>query len=133
MDDKPEAEFIASHKAESWEEAKVQINEIFAQAMKNADVGTVSFSDSPSFRVRPIVSAIETGYYRIPAWNAVTRIHMTVQVLDAAGQVADELFLLDSVSFDAVGGKVTVKGRLGLVAQSLGDMLGDYLEERVEK
>lgn len=132
VDGKAEAEYTAGfdqEKKAAWEGDKQNIHKVFAEYVVDASGEGVRLDDAATCRLRPIVREVESGYYRIPAWNAVTKIFMTVEITDSSGQVADEVFCSDGAAFDAVFNP-TVGGRLGSVAKSLGKMVGNYLAER---
>jgi hypothetical protein len=135
VDGDPEADYVADLDAEErydWQRDKQRIEEIFVEVARLAageEIEIVEGDAEAPFEVRPVIGEIETGYYRIPAWNAVTRILMTVEILDRKGQVRDVLELGDGAAFDALANP-TVGGRLGSVAKSLGRMVGEYLRER---
>jgi len=138
VDGVPEADYVAELDAEAkaeWDNDKGQrLYQVMLEAAQDAAGGgleiTAEGSGRESFRIRPVVTEIESGYYRIPAWNAVTRIFITFEILDSDGTVADELYGHDAEAFDAMFNP-TISGRMGSVAKSLGRMLGDYLKVRV--
>jgi len=132
VDGKTEAEYTADFDAEkkaAWEEDKQNVYKVFAEYVADASGNGIRIDETAACRLRLIVREMDSGYYRIPAWNAVTKIFMTVELTDPSGEVADEVFCSDGAAFDAVFNP-TVGGRLGSVAKSLGKMVGDYLAER---
>src|SRR6185436_3871044 len=81
VDEKPEKEFLAGKNAESlasWAADKKAVDEVFRKTVieEAGRAGiTVRHPGSAAYcAIRPTIKWVETGYYRIPAWNAVTRI-----------------------------------------------------------
>ena len=72
---------------------------------------------------------IDTGYYRIPAWNAVSRVNYNVSITDRSGKRIDQVEAVHGIPFDAILAPST-SGRLQKVAAMLGDSVGEYVVER---
>ena len=136
VDDLEENQFKAQKKPdqiESWEADKNGIKEKFGNALKViAARGGISFSDQPAghYIIRPAVRMIDTGYYRIPAVDAVTRMHMKVIILDPNGATVDETALHGSIPFDMLTAAST-GGRLRDLADNLGGKYARYLKKRI--
>jgi hypothetical protein len=116
-----------------WEDDKEAIKSRFATSLTETAVPAgLTISDSSSgqhYRIRPVVTKIDTGYYRIPAWSAVTRIYMHITILDPAGKTVDETDAQGSKTFDAMLAP-DAGGRLRSSATELGEKYGRYLEKR---
>lgn len=139
IDDKPEADYYAAsddaEKEANWREIKANVWNEFATSLIGELRGdsvkvAVAGEGEAQFAIASTVSRVDSGYYRIPAWNAVTRIYMTVQIRDASGQVLDEIKTHDSASYDLIANP-TINGRMKTVARALGDAVAGYLAERV--
>ena len=145
VDDKPEAEFVAGQdeKADKWELIKANIQERFSTKLAaELAVGgvagvagaTVGVAEAAStvwgpFSIEPSIDQIETGYYRIPAWNALARIYMTLRIVGAGGQVVDEIRLMDRKGFDAMFAS-TANIRLTNVADALAAAVAEHIIAR---
>ena len=136
VDGKSEAAYKAGIGQESfadWDEDKHWIAKYFNDNVKNSagsDGILVSPGDrSAPFVIVPTVSMIDTGYYRIPAWNAVSRVNYRVRILDRSGKRIDELEAVHGIPFDAIFAPST-SGRLQNVAERLGEAVGEYVVER---
>ena len=135
VDGKSEAEYIAKKSPKTikgWEYDKSSLNEAFQKSLREraAKAGiTIVTGGTTLFSIRPIVSWIETGYYRLPAWNAVSRIKMNVAIVDAKGSVQEEIIIEDRIAFDAIMAPDS-GGRLRGVARMLGKKFADYLKSR---
>lgn len=118
---------------QQWDEDKEAIKSRFATTLGEsaAKVGlTISESGAGQrYTIRSVISKIDTGYYRIPAWNAVTRIYMHITVLDPAGKTLDETDVQGSKSFDAIIAP-DAGGRLRSCANEIGEKYARYLEKR---
>jgi hypothetical protein len=136
VDDLDESQFKAQKnpdQIESWEADKIAIKERFTNGFKAvvARAG-ITISDQPTghYVIRPTVSVIDTGYYRIPAWAAITRLHIKIVILDPNGAIVDETAVHGSKNFDALTAAST-GGRLRDVADDLGGKYARYLKKRV--
>jgi hypothetical protein len=118
---------------QEWEADKDAIKSRFSTSLTEAAAKAgLTISDSAAgqhYTIRPVITKIDTGYYRIPAWNAVTRIYMHITVLDTAGKAIDETDAQGSKSFDAMLAPDS-GGRLRTSATELGEKYGRYLEKR---
>lgn len=116
-----------------WDEDKYWIAKYFTDNVKStagSEGVSVSQNDrSAPFVIVPTVSMIDTGYYRIPAWNAVSRVNYRVRILDRSGKRIDELEAVHGIPFDAMFAPST-SGRLQNVAEALGEAVGEYVVER---
>lgn len=133
VDGRTEQEYLSELDAEEqvdWSEDKQRIQSVIEESAAEEGEGVLHFFDSAPFRIRPIIRKIESGYYRIPAWSAVTKVFVTFEITDAEGQVADVIQCNDSVAFE-VFANPTVSGRLESAARAIGDLLAEYLESRV--
>lgn len=136
VDDLNEEQFKSQKKPdqiESWEADKTAIKAKFANGFKAvATRGGITFSDQPAthYIIRPKVTTIDTGYYRIPVVEAITRIHMQIVILDPNGAMVDETAVHGSKPFDMLTA-ASVGGRLRDVADDLGGKYGRYLKKRV--
>jgi len=136
VDDLKEEDFKAKknqNAVRQWEEDKDAIKSRFAASLaeKAKDAGlTISETTAGEhYTIRPAVTKIDTGYYRIPAWNAVTRVYLHVTVIDSAGKTVDETDVQGSKSFDAIAAPDS-GGRLRNSASEAGEKYGRYLERR---
>ncbi|HZN40523.1 MAG TPA: hypothetical protein VFD82_17090 [Planctomycetota bacterium] len=150
VDDKPEADFIASRKsgeeADKWGVIKANIQDRFSKKLSaelaiagvaGAAGATVGVAEAAAgagsaFSIEPSIETIETGYYRIPAWNAVARIYMTLRIVGPGGQVVDEIRLMDRKGFDAIAAS-TANIRLTNVADALAAAVAEHIVERANK
>jgi hypothetical protein len=118
---------------QQWDDDKEAIKSRFATTLaESAAKASLLISDSAAgqrYTIRPVISKIDTGYYRIPAWNAVTRIYMHISVIDLAGKTVDETDVQGSKSFDAIAAP-DAGGRLRSSANEIGDKYARYLEKR---
>lgn len=136
VDDLKEEDFKAKKDQNSlrqWEEDKDAIKSRFATTLtETAAKAGLTISPSPAaqgYTIRPVVTKIDTGYYRIPAWNAVTRVYMHLTVVDATGKTVDETDVEGSKSFDAIAAPDS-GSRLRSSAAEAGEKYGKYLEKR---
>jgi hypothetical protein len=135
VDGKPEAQFLArkSDETDKWEQIKVNTNSVFRENfetyLRSHHIRAVTQSEPSDFHVRPTVGQMETGYYRIPAWNAVARIFMNVKVVDPAGQVVEEFEIMQEAGFDAITASTT-NIRLSQAARRLGSLTAGHLVKR---
>jgi hypothetical protein len=149
VDDTPEADFIAgktSDESDKWEVIKANIQNRFSTMLAaelamggvagtpgaTAGVAEAAAGAGGAFSIEPSIDQIETGYYRIPAWNAVARIYMTLRIVGAGGQVVDELRLMDRKGFDAISAS-TANIRLTNVADALAAAVAGHIIERANK
>lgn len=134
VDNKPEAEFLAKKTADqkkSWEADKTAIQRLFRQSLRErtGDAGISLGGTTAPFTLRATISSIETGYYRMPAFMAISRVNVHVQILDASGGVVDEILLEHGVPFDVVT-YPSSGGRLRVGAKWAGIYAADYLKDR---
>ncbi len=136
VDDLKEEDFKAKkepNQLRQWGEDKDAIKSRFATSLKEtAAHAGLTISESAGglqYTIRPVVTKIDTGYYRIPAWNAVTRVYMHITVLDPAGKTVDETDAKGSKLFDAIAAP-DAGGRLRSSASEAGEKYGSYLEKR---
>lgn len=132
VDGKTEAEHVAALKADgtSWAADKAAIQANFRSAIAaRAASKSLSLGDAGAYVLKPTVKTIETGYYRIPAWNAVSRIQLHLQIVDSGGQVLDEIRIEPSIPWDIFN--PATGGRLRSAAVRMGTWAADYLVKRV--
>jgi hypothetical protein len=136
VDDLKEEDFKAKkepNQVRQWEEDKDAVKSRFATSLKKTVAQSgLTISDSAAgqhYTIRPVVTKIDTGYYRIPAWNAVTRVYVHITVLDPADKAVDETEAQGSKMFDAIAAPDT-GGRLRSSASEAGEKYGQYLEKR---
>ena len=134
VDDMSEEAFLArkEDEREKWETIKDNIRASYDAGLKQKlQSAGIQVDANAAYTIRSFTSKIDTGYYRIPAWNAVSRPNIQIEIKDASGQVLDELFLDHGVAFDALIAP-TVNVRLRRAAASSGAGAGAYLKKRVE-
>jgi len=140
VDGRTEAEYMEQgkedareKKAEQWSEIKTNVQDRFATtvaaALRGEGIVVADGAGSGAFVVQPIVDQVETGYYRIPAWNAVARIYMTLKILGPDQSVVEELRLSDRCGFDAIS-HPTANIRLLTIAESLAEVAAEHIAER---
>ena len=133
VDGKPEAEFLARKNAKfmsGWEADKSSLDVNFQKSLQEraAKSGiTIVSGNAAPFTIHPTISWIETGYYRIPAWNAISRIKMNVTITDSKGAVLEELNMEDKMHMDVMLAPDS-GGRLRGIARMLGARLANYLK-----
>jgi hypothetical protein len=135
VDDLKEEDYKAKkepNQLRQWEDDKDAIKSRFATSLKETAARSgLTISDSAAdqhYTIRPVVTKIDTGYYRIPAWNAVTRVYIHITVLDPAGKPVDETDARGSKTFDLAA--PDSGGRLRSSASEAGEKYGHYLEKR---
>jgi len=134
VDEVSEEEFLARKKeeAEKWTTIKANIKSDYEEAFRNGLEQAGLLADpGAEYVLRAYTSKIDTGYYRIPAWNAVSRVNIHFQVTRADGEVLDEIHLYQGVAFDIIAAP-TVNGRLRRSAKMAGHNAARYLEGRVK-
>jgi len=136
VDDQTEENFKASKKSvqiRNWDGDKVAINGLFEKSLtagaSRAGISISPQSTSPRFTVQPAVILIDNGYYKMPVWNAISRIKMKITILDPDGKIVDELVVQDSEPFDAIVAPSS-GGRLRSIAETLGLKCAKYLKKR---
>ena len=135
VDGRPEPKHRSRLDPESvraWEEDLKAIKTLFVGTLiaKAAGYGisVTTEEGSAPFAIQPTVSRIETGYYRIPAFNAVTVIELTFQILGSDGTVLDEVFVINKFPWDITN--PSTGGRLRKVAEFHGISVASYLSSR---
>jgi hypothetical protein len=136
VDDLKEEDYKAKkepNQLRQWEDDKDAMKSRFATSLKEtvANAG-LTISDSAAgqhYTIRPVITKIDTGYYRIPAWNAVSRVYVHITVVDPAGKAVDETDAQGSKTFDAIAAPDS-GGRLRSSASEAGERYGRYLEKR---
>jgi hypothetical protein len=135
VDDVKEEEFKAKkepNQLRQWEDDKDAIKSRFATSLKEtAAHAGLTISDSAAgqhYTIRPVVTKIDTGYYRIPTWNAVTRVYVHISVIDPTGKTVDETDARGSQTFELTA--PDTGGRLRSSASEAGEKYGQYLEKR---
>jgi hypothetical protein len=129
--DKAEADYAASKEPEqqqSWQADKDAMAAQFLAGLSSEGEGVVSVGGPGGAIVRPIVTFIEPGFYVGVAAHP-SEVDMDIQVLDAQGQLRDEI----SVSV-IVGASMTNPAsgsRLRDAAERLGEITARYLKTRV--
>ncbi len=136
VDDLSESDFRAKMDAgqiQSWEEDKKAIKARFADSVTNAaGESGITISESTGgkhYTIRPEVTLLDTGYYRIPASAAVTRLRIRVTIADPGGETVDETSVYGSHTFDALLAPST-GGRLRTIATEIGERYAKYLKKR---
>jgi hypothetical protein len=137
VDGIPESEFLSSKQEETakWEAHKQEVSDVFRRTLLDSatEAGIQVTLDGPAqFTIQPSVTEIDTGYYRIPAFLAKARIPITLAIVDASGEVCDEIVVEDTKAFDVVVCPST-RQRLVLIAEALGRTTTDYLLERIPR
>ena len=109
VDGKSEAEYRSSKAPDavaSWDADKKSVNDEFLKSLmetaQDYAIEVTESSASAPFTIVPTIHAIDTGYYRIPAWNAVTKISVNLKIMDKQGAVLDEFAVENSAPFDAL-------------------------------
>jgi hypothetical protein len=130
--DKTERDYLAGKEgdqAASFSADKADMATRYAEALISASEG-LQFPHDPSqggFIVRPIVSFIEPGFYAFASHP--TEVHMRVQLLNAQGQVLDEIAVRSSIpagiTNPASGNRIRQAGA------DLGRVTAKYLKSRV--
>ena len=135
VDDLKEEDFKSKKDANqirAWEEDLGAIKSRFATSLTEtaAHAGLTISDPAPGrhYTIRPVITKIDTGYYRIPAWNAVTRVYMHISVLDPEGKTVDETDAKGSETFELYA--ADSGGRLRDSATEVGEKYGRYLERR---
>lgn len=135
VDDLKEEDFKSKkepNQLRQWEDDKDAIKSRFATSLKEtATSAGLTISDSAAgqhYTIRPVVTKIDNGYYRIPPWNAVTRVYVHITILDPAGKTVDETDALGSQTFELYA--ADSGGRLRSSASEAGEKYGQYLEKR---
>jgi hypothetical protein len=128
---KPEAEYAAEKQPDqqvSWAEDKRAMSERFGAALATSsdDVQIGSAADAPT--IRPIVTFLEPGFYA-GVVSAATQVELTVQILDARGQVEDEIALGAVVNAGLIN--PASGNRVRQAATELGKITAKYLKSRV--
>lgn len=138
VDGVSEDEFKASKNPDqihNWEGDKVAIKERFAASLKQTlarnGLSLLEQAGGQHYTIHPVVTVLENGYYRLPAWTAVTHIYMRITVVDSDGKTVDQTSVHGSQSFDALIAPA-VGGRLRNVAEEIGDKYGRYLKKRTD-
>ncbi|MCA8956535.1 MAG: hypothetical protein KDC87_10710 [Planctomycetes bacterium] len=80
--------------------------------------------------LRAKITRLDTGYYRIPAFNAVSRVPVDVTITDASGEVLDQVAFVRGVRFDVFN--PSTGGRLRSAANQVGADIAAYLAARVK-
>ena len=128
---KTEAEYLAGKdpkQLESWAGDKAEMSNLFASELAaNATGLTIAPPGPTSAIVRPSCSFVEPGNYNSFV-NISTEVRLVLQILDASGQVQDEIETHTSVPasiFNPASG-----GRMRTAAKSLGKNIATYLAVR---
>jgi hypothetical protein len=140
VDERSEDDYIAhskeherERKSEQWTQIKANVQDRFATtlaaALREEGLAVADDAAPGAFTVRPTIDQVETGYYRIPAWNAVARIYMKLEILGPDRRVLDELRLSDRCPFDVMS-YPTVNIRLLTITESLAEVAAEHIVER---
>ena len=132
VDNRPEAIFTASMDAfqlEDWQADKKAIQSNFALAFQiYTGEYSIQLGDAGDFTLRPSITGIETGPYQFPAYLAVARIHLTLEIVDTTGKTIDEIQMSPEFPWDFFNSR---RGdRLRALATQLGTKAGEYLVGR---
>jgi len=132
VDSSPEDIFMADMDAfqlEDWQADKEAIKSKFALAFQeHAGRYSIELGDTGDYTIRPTVTAIETGPYQFPAYRAVSRIYLTLEILDPSGRTIDEIKMNPEFPWDFFNAPWS--GRLRSLATQLGTRAGEYLIQR---
>lgn len=134
VDETSERVFLAERQdeLEKWTTIKADIKTNYADALaKSLGNAGIRIDPNSEYVLRSHTSHIETGYYRIPAWLAVSRINIHFQITRSDGEVLDEILLYQGVPFDALIAP-TVNVRLQRAAVISGRNAARYVENRVK-
>ncbi len=132
--EKSQAEYLASKDAGQQESFRADLgamNQNFFERLHEATTGLTLHpgpaAGGPPLLVRPVVTWIEPGFYAgIVA--SPTRVELTLQVLDRANAVLDEIRVEVSVPADITN--PSSGGRLRSAANALGRICAGYLRQR---
>jgi hypothetical protein len=129
--EKSEKEYAAGKQPDeqaSWQADKQGMSERFEAGLMSEGEGTLHVGGPGGATVRPIVTFIEPGFYAYVASHP-SEVDISVMVLDAAGNVADEI-----TAKVVVGASMTDPAsgtRLRQAAERLGKIVAQYLKTRV--
>jgi hypothetical protein len=129
--EKSEAQYAAEkqpQEQDSWKADKQGMSERFEAGLMSEGEGALHVGGAGGARVRPIVTFIEPGFYAYVASHP-SQVEMDVQILDANGQVQDEIGVKVAVAAsmtDPASGS-----RLRQAAERLGRIIAQYLKTRV--
>jgi hypothetical protein len=134
VDKKPEAEWLSeksgTQKA-SWQADKADASAIFFQhlVMHAAGLQVAAGEKAPgpgTFVIRPICTSIQAG--NLLDINTPTEMRMTIQVLDAKGEVVDEI--TSAIAVAAQIWNPSSGGRLRGAGKFHGSQVADFLHTR---
>jgi hypothetical protein len=138
---KTEQEYLADHAKDAQFEAKwkgdqASIDQAFSSTLAAQAKGLQVAPGAPAapgpYVVRPIVTFIEPGVFTM-VFNLPSEVRMTLQVVDSAGAVVDEITMKRSVSPGSIMGvptNVSVGERLRECGRLLGSLAAQYLRAR---
>lgn len=132
VDSSPEALFTADMDAlqlEGWRADKeaIQVNFTLAFQIYMGEY-SIQLGDTGDYTIRPTVTAIDTGPYQFPAYRAVTRIYLTLEILDPDGRTIDEIRMKPEFPWNFFN--AAWSGRLRSLATQTGTRAGEYLIQR---
>lgn len=138
---KSEAEYLASHAKDAqfegkWKGDQASIDQAFSSTLAAEAKGLQVAAGAPAapgpYVLRPHVTFIEPGVFTM-VFNIPSEVQMTLQVVDAAGAVVDEITMKRSVAPGNIMGvpvNVSVGERLRECGKQLGAIAARYLRDR---
>ena len=137
VDEVPESAYLAELGdvgRTDWKADKDWINSYFRSGLQERaikeGIRVDPGNEDASFIISPTVSKIDTGYYRIPAYNAVSQVRVRVGILNSNGTEVEKLEAVHSIGFDAIAAPSTT-ARLQNIGEYLGNLTAAYLAGRM--
>ena len=128
----PEAIYASemdAFKLADWQADKEAIELNFAEALQiTASDYSIQVGEKGDFVISPSIARIDTGAYQIPAYRAVARIYLTLEISDSEGVTLDEIQM--NAKFPWKFFNASSSSRLQSMATQLGTWAGDYLIQR---
>lgn len=116
-------------KSEDWQADKEAIERNFAEALQvTASEYSIQVGEKGDFVINPSIVRIDTGAYQIPAYRAVARIYVTLEISDSEGITLDEIQM--NAEFPWKIFNASSSSRLQSMATQLGTWAGEYLIQR---
>lgn len=133
---KPEATYLADKKPESQqsfeadktETAKNLIETLMAEGARRGLRITPAAGAPGMFNIRPMVTFFEPGNFN-GFVNIATELKATLQIVDAQGQVIDEVLFQTAVGASLAN--PSSGGRMHTAGKNLGSLIASYLQYRV--
>lgn len=136
---KTEEAYLAEKKPEqqaSWKADQAAMDQVFSSTLVSQARGLQIAAGAPEqggpYLIKPAVTFIEPGVFTA-VFNMPSQVHMTVQITDPQGAVADEIRMKVSVASGNIMGvptMVSVGERLRECAKRLGTLTARYLRQR---